>query len=162
MATQEWVGKGLTCTIKGNGEVVEGEVYTYDKVTDTLVIKDHAVGLQEANYRFLKGNAIDPASVKLTGASRVPDATPPVATSTVERYASGAPLPCPDVLALLVHCTAVHCTRSGARSYFFSGVLGMMLAASWCTTRTCVHIVHIVRSRSWARSARLISSLIAG
>ena len=131
MATPEWVGKGLTCTINGNGEVVEGEVYTYDKVTDTLVIKDHAVGLQEANYRFLKGNAIDPASVKLTGASRVPDATPPVATSTVERYASGAPVPCPHVLALLVHCTAVHCTRSGARSYFFSGVLGMMLAASW-------------------------------
>ena len=108
MATQEWVGKGLTCTIKGNGEVVDGEVYTYDKVTDTLVIKDHAVGLQEANYRFLKGNAIDPASVKLTGASRVPDATPPVATSTVERYARAPLYPVP--MCWRSWCTALQCT----------------------------------------------------
>ena len=64
---------------------IKGEVYTYDKDSDTLVVKDHAVGLQEANYRFLKGKDIDPASVKLTGTSRMPDPTPAVSDSTVDR-----------------------------------------------------------------------------
>ena len=64
---------------------VKGEVYTYDGASDTLVIKDHAVGLQEANYRFLKGKDIDPASVKLSGTNRVPDPTPAVSDSAVDR-----------------------------------------------------------------------------
>ena len=52
---KEWVGQQLAACIKGSADSIKGEVYTYDKDSDTLVIKDQAVGLQEANYRFLKG-----------------------------------------------------------------------------------------------------------
>lgn len=64
---------------------IRGEVYTYDKASDTLVIKDHAVGLQEANYRFLKGKDVDPASVKLSGSNRVPEPTPSTSDDAVQR-----------------------------------------------------------------------------
>jgi len=80
---QEWVGQQLVASIKGSADSIKGEVYTYDKDSDTLVIKDQAVGLQEANYRFLKGKDLE--NVKLTGNSRVPDPTPLASDSTVER-----------------------------------------------------------------------------
>jgi len=80
---QEWVGQQLAASIKGSADSIKGEVYTYDKDSDTLVIKDQAVGLQEANYRFLKGKDLE--NVKLTGNSRVPDPTPLASDSTIER-----------------------------------------------------------------------------
>ena len=88
----DWVGKQLTCTLKGPGESYKGEVFTYDKATDTLVIKDHTVGLHEADYRFIKGKDVEPSSVKLEGSSRVPEPSPALEPETVERYACLSPL----------------------------------------------------------------------
>ena len=83
----EWVGKQLSCTLKVTGDSVKGEVFTYDKATDTLVMKDHTVGLHEADYRFIKGKDVELSSVKLDGTSRVPEPSPALEDVTVERCA---------------------------------------------------------------------------
>jgi len=83
----EWVGKQLACTLKVTGDSVKGEVFTYDKATDTLVMKDHTVGLREADYRFIKGKDVELSSVKLDGTHRVPEPSPALEDVTVERCA---------------------------------------------------------------------------
>ncbi len=83
----EWVGKQLACTLKVTGDSIKGEVFTYDKATDTLVMKDHTVGLHEADYRFIKGKDVELSSVKLEGTNRVPEPAPALEDVTVERCA---------------------------------------------------------------------------
>jgi hypothetical protein len=84
MAAEEWVGKALTCTLKGSSESIKGEVFTYDKSSDSLVLKDHAVK-DFAAYRFLKGKDLE--NVKLAGNTLVPDPrdVPAVSDATIER-----------------------------------------------------------------------------
>ena len=89
MASVDWVGQDLQCTLKGSGDVIQGQVFTYDKASDSLVLKDHSIK-DMANYRFLKGSLIEPSSVKLSGNTAAPDLKdiPVVSDSTIERSGS--------------------------------------------------------------------------
>lgn len=107
----EWVGKQLTFTLKGSGESYKGEVFTYDKATDTLVIKDHTVGLHEADYRFLKGKDVQ-LPVKLEGSSRVPEPSPALEPETVERYACLFPLVVMRTSPACLRLPEPNCVRS--------------------------------------------------
>eukprot|EP00961_Rhodomonas_salina_P123613 1665682-Rhodomonas_salina.2 len=83
----EWCGMDVTFSMKaGGGDSIRGEVYAYDQQTDTLVLKENAVGQHLATYRVVKGVHIDLASVKLSGAAVPPEPVPPIAQQTLDRY----------------------------------------------------------------------------
>ena len=84
-ASGDWCGREVELKMKGGGEVIRGEVFTYDKGTDTLVLKENCVGQQIASYRMLKGSRIDASSVKLSGVAKAPEPLPSVSEATIAR-----------------------------------------------------------------------------
>eukprot|EP00286_Rhodomonas_abbreviata_P001795 CAMPEP_0181290252 /NCGR_PEP_ID=MMETSP1101-20121128/1316_1 /TAXON_ID=46948 /ORGANISM="Rhodomonas abbreviata, Strain Caron Lab Isolate" /LENGTH=186 /DNA_ID=CAMNT_0023394527 /DNA_START=13 /DNA_END=573 /DNA_ORIENTATION=+ len=82
----DWCGKELTCCLKaGNDEQIRGEVFAFDVATDTLVLKENAVGQHLATYRLLKGESLDLSTVALRGTTVVPEPVPPVSQATLDR-----------------------------------------------------------------------------
>ena len=116
MASVDWVGQDLQCTLKGSGDVIQGQVFTYDKASDSLVLKDHSIK-DMANYRFLKGSLIEPSSVKLSGNTAAPDLKdiPVVSDSTIERSGSYL-LPFPFDLAWFGSSLVLLPRRTGGSS----------------------------------------------
>lgn len=81
----EWCGMNVSCSLKAGGEAVHGEVFCVDISTGTIVLIENKVGQHIASYRFLKTAAIDLSTVKLSGATVVPEPLPPLADSVMTR-----------------------------------------------------------------------------
>jgi len=71
--------------LKDSAEVITGEVYTFERCSDTLVICENKVGSNLATYRFLKSSSIDLSTVQLSGEHIPPEPLPPVSQATLDR-----------------------------------------------------------------------------
>ena len=81
----EWCGKKIVFNLKDSSETVSGEVYTYERGSDTLVICENKVGSNLATYRFLKTSSIDMSTLQISGDHVPPEILPTVPQSTIAR-----------------------------------------------------------------------------
>jgi hypothetical protein len=81
----EWCGKKIIFNLKDSSDSVSGEVYTYERCSDTLVICENKVGSSLATYRFLKASSIDMSTLQISGEHVPPEILPVVPPSTIAR-----------------------------------------------------------------------------
>mmetsp|Transcript_41304 Transcript_41304/g.64542 ORF Transcript_41304/g.64542 Transcript_41304/m.64542 type:complete len:184 (-) Transcript_41304:966-1517(-) len=82
----DWTGRDVSFSLKiQRSEPVRGEVYSYDQGTETLVLKENAVGSHIATYRMVKIKYIDLASVKLSGSPSQPEPVESVSNEALHR-----------------------------------------------------------------------------
>jgi hypothetical protein len=81
----EWCGKKIVFNMKDSSDSVSGEVYTYERSSDTLVICENRVGSNLATYRFLKMSSIDMSTLQISGEYVPPEVLPAVPQSTIAR-----------------------------------------------------------------------------
>jgi hypothetical protein len=81
----EWCGKKIVFNLKDSSDSVSGEVYTYERCSDTLVICENRVGSNLATYRFLKSSSIDMSTLQISGEHVPPEILPVVPPSTIAR-----------------------------------------------------------------------------
>ncbi len=81
----EWCGKKIVFNLKDSSDKVSGEVYTYERASDTLVICENKVGSNLATYRFLKSSSIDMSTLQISGEFVPPEILPVVPSATIAR-----------------------------------------------------------------------------